>query len=244
MIGDLSNDLYRLMAVYRNRAKLFNLNGRKPVFSIRDAIRHHLFAKAESSGFTPIPNYPFYEWTLDLLCFRGAKLEYVFVVRESRRDDYRQLLLFPQTIERVLIAMTVSSIPDDHEKFTVIRVPRRPTQSIGAALSVNQIIDDYMSAFHEVYGFMPNFSKAQLVGAAGKVSAFWMSQAYGLNFRDFCVWFMANRQANRTNQEFDRVTQLNELRDKSQVIAFKHHKEREESDSEWTQGGWESLDTD
>lgn len=244
MIGDLSNELHRLIAVYRNRTGLFHLNGKKPAFSMKDVVRHHLFAKAESSGFTPIPNVAFLDWRFDLICLRGARPQYVFVIREEKDEDYRQLLLLPRTMERVLIVLTKRAVPDEQpEGIVLIRVAKNPTSAINAALSARRIIEDFSIAFKEVYGFSPMFSPAQMTSPAGRIANFWLAHAVDLNFREYCTWFMETRQASRADLNIDRVVDIKELLDKTAVATFRVRKAEKKYDDRWTRDGWSGLDS-
>jgi len=244
MIGDLSNELCRLISLYKNRVGLFQWNGQKRPFLMKDIVRHHLFSKAESSGFTPIPNVHFLNWTYDLICLKGTRPEYVFVIRENITEDFRQLLLFPKTTERVLVALTRRAIPEEpNDDITLIVVSRTPTSEINASLSVKKIIGDYSGAFREIYGFPPIFAYSQMVSPANRLTNFWLSKAADLNFREYCIWFMTMRQANRDDPNVDRVVDIKDLFDKNALATFRVKKAETTYDDRWTQTGWTGLDS-
>lgn len=238
MIEDLSNELSRVISVYKNRADLFKWNGKKTSFSIKDIVRHHLFAKAESNGFTPIPNVRMLQWEIDLVCLRGLKPAYVFIIRENKKTDYRQLLLFPKDIQKVLVCLTKSAVPKITDEIEIVRVTRRPTEIINRGVTIKRITDDYRDSFRKVYGFEPTYSSSQLVGGASKLSMFWIGNAKDLNFKEYCMWFMKRKLNQDTDDDMERMTNLHELMNKSILAAFRLSKRETSYDDSWTKEGW------
>ena len=240
MIENLSVELAKVVAVYKNRSGLFRWNGAKPTFALKDVVRHHLFIKAQASGYTPVPQVEVLQWTIDLVCLRGLRPEIVFLVRDTIKEDYRQLLLFPKTIKKVLVALRDSAVPEDRDEFTVIKVPRRPTAEINIGLSVRQIIAEYSRAFAEVYGFAPLYSGTQLAAPAMKLAAFWLANASDLNFSAYCVWALTYLSG---ASESDEIAPLTALIDRRLIENFRLSRQDRDYDGEWTKKGWNALDS-
>lgn len=238
MLDGLGNELSQTVALYKNRMNLFGLNGSASSgFSIRNVVRSSLFAKAEGAGLTPIPSLRFYDWVFDLACLRGVRLEMVFVIRENRSEDYRQLLLLPRTVKRVLVALTNSAAPQGELDFEVVRVPYRPTEPIRTALPARKVIDEYYKAFKEVYRIEPFHPRNQLVNAATRLSNFWPAHGGGFDFYKYCVWFMAERAGRQGGRQPEFVT-LRDLLDHESAARFKAEQQRSVYDGDWTDRGW------
>lgn len=237
MIENLSIELARVVTVYKNRSGLFRWNGAQPTFSLKDVVRHHLFMRAESLGYTPVPQVGVLLWTLDLVCMRGLRPEYIFVIRESNQEDYRQLLLFPRSIEKVLIALCDAAVPKEQDEMIVVRVPKRPTAEINIGLSVRRVIADYSRAFKENYGFAPLLTSAQLAASAMKLANLWLTNANDLNFTEYCAWALSVKSV-----ETHHVVSLDALIDKRLLENFRLSRRKANDSGEWTQGGWDSLD--
>ena len=93
ILDGLGNELAQTIALYKNRRELFRSNGQVASgFSIREAVRSVLFAKTEAIGLVPIPALYFHDWVYDLVCLRELRIESAFLIRESKMEDYRQLL--------------------------------------------------------------------------------------------------------------------------------------------------------
>jgi len=242
MIGDLSNELARVLALYRNRSEIFKGNGRTLAFSFKEIIRCHLFSKAISKGLTPIPNVRILDWDLDLVCLKGVSPDYLFVIRENNNDDYRQLMLFPNEIKKVVIAMTKSAVPSVDEGLTVVRLAKRPTQMI-RGISVQSVVSEYSTIFEEVYGFEPLFSKVQMTSAAARMTMFWMSHGRGLDFNKYCRWVMKRARASVTNDNSEKIVTIQRLMDRNAVAEYIINNNENSYSNDWAKDGWNSLDS-
>lgn len=240
MIENLEIDLARVVCLYKHRSELFEWNGREPAFSLRDVIRHELFAKAQAAGFTPVPSAHFLHWTLDLVCLRGLRPEQVYLIRMGPNDDYRPLLLFPRSIEKILVAATESAVPPGRQEFKTVLIPKQPTTQIENALPPTKVCAEYATAFREAYGFDCIYTQTQLIGAASRVATFWISNGDGANLKEYFVWRM-KRARNGAEPGTERVLHLLDMLQKDALAAFKLERQGNRYDSEWATKGWGSL---
>jgi hypothetical protein len=243
MIENLSVELSRVVAVYKNRSRLFEWDGKRPAFDIKEVVRHHLFMKVEGAGFTPVPNVRVLKWTVDLVCLRGLRPELMFVVRENKKDDYRQLLIFPKEIRKIVVALSDSAAKSIEPEIEVWSITKRPTELIRQNTSITTIIKDYIEVFEEVYGFKPGYSKAQLTSPAARLTSFWQASGKGLSFREYCKWVMLNKTGERGG-DLEKVTNLQDLINRTHLDTFKRNQAGRTYDETWTtEGGWDALDT-
>jgi len=238
MLENLGEELARIVTIYKNRASMFRWNSGTP-FSLTDIVRHFLFTRAEAAGYTPIPNLAVLDWTIDLACLKGYRLERLFMVRESVKEDYRQLLLFPRSVEKVLIAMTHHCIPKDRTGLHIVEIPKRPTQQIRRTLSVRMIRQEFYEAFNEIYGIEPLLSQAQSVGVASRVAAFWNAHGGELEFKEYCVWLF--RRLIASPRPENEIPSFHEVLDRDALQAFRLEKRRADEQGEWTGAGWSGL---
>lgn len=239
MIEGLRDDLCRIVTLYKNRLDYLAWNGRETTFSMKDVVRHFLFTKAESCGFTPVPNVKTLWWTLDLVCLRQLHLEQVYFIRASKKEDYRGLLLFPRSVEKILIVLSGNLIPDGVEGLTIIQAASRMAPDTGAALTVPYAIQCYCEAHNEVFGFAPLFPNHQLVSSAARCAMFWFTHGKGLVFKEYMVWACQKWNA-RPNVEAS-SPHLSALLTREAFAMFRLERRRASYDSGWTERGWGSL---
>jgi hypothetical protein len=235
----LANELSRLIAFYHNRQQLFeSTNGTVVGFDIRDVIRSHLYSRFENDGLTPIPNFRFEEWTYDIIGMKEFQIVLAVVIRGDNHEDFRQLCLLPNKVNKILLALTTKAIPENvPDGITIVKIPHKPTEPIRINLNIRGVMCEYNKAFKEAYRIEPIYSNTRLLEPSTKMSSWWAVNGSPYKFFDYCVWAMAYRKGTK-NIEFVR---LDELIDKELLAKFKSERERKSYDGQWTTKGWGGL---
>jgi len=244
MIEGLGDEIARLLIRYRAHAELFRTPERNRLaFSLSDVIRGMLFNRAVERGLTPFPNISVLNWRIDLACMRGRRLTHLFLLRWNRQQDYRQLLLFPRSVGRVLIAMNPGAIPDQPYDITVLKMT--DTTAIRAAdragLTVSQINLVWEKAHLDTFGVPCPVPRKHRMNAAARLLQLWQTRGAEYDLRGYVSWFMTRQQA-RDMQRLPRMGEAVHLEVVGEYLGQMDKRDRESAErvtDEWiARGGW------
>lgn len=197
MIEGLGDDIARLLIRYRAQTELFRTGDGKIRFSLSDVIRGWLFGRAVERGLTPVPNVSVLEWRLDLACLQGRRLTHIFLLWWNRQQDFRQLLLFPSSVDRVLLALNPAAVPEGTGDITVVRVTDAATVRAAEreGITIIQLHLAWEQAHMEALGSPCPVPRRHRTTAAARLLQIWQARASEYDVRGYLVWFMARQRA-------------------------------------------------
>lgn len=216
MIDGLGEDIARALRNYRAQSELLRAGekGARQAWTYRAALRGLLAGRIVENGLVPLLDVSVLHWKLDAVALRGRRVDHVFFLRANAKQDFRHLLLFPTSVQRVLVALTAGAVPERNYDLTTIVVPSPDEVKPATAkrrLAVADVHGAWERGYRLAFGNECPVARRHRTVASTRVVNFWEQRGNGRDLGDFFAWFLTRRSARDPGGRLPRITEAIDL---------------------------------